>query len=184
MIVNVTSSYKHTIKNGGLSALRDRLIGKKTVKVGFPAGPVEANGVSTAQVAAVHEFGSPSENIPERSFMRSGIIEGEKQQISLNRVNLLRVLVGEMDMQTALGKLGELGKAQIQHKLKIGPFEPLKASTIKARRSRMSPSYRKKLDAKVEAMIAEGKKPGTDFYKPLIDTGHMRDSVTWEIGDD
>lgn len=103
--------------------------------VGFPAGPVEENGTSVAEVAAANEFGVPSKNIPERSFMRSGIREGRADFVRLNKANLIKVLKGEMTMDQALGQLGLMGQGKIQEKIRNGPFVPNAPSTIAAKKS-------------------------------------------------
>ena len=53
-----------------LSQITHKMEGETTVGIGVFG--------SRAEVAAVHEFGSPSKNIPERSFMRSAFNENKK----------------------------------------------------------------------------------------------------------
>lgn len=141
---------------------------KKVVHVGFPeGGPEKENGISVAGVAAVHEFGGG--NVPERSFMRTGLKKGAAQQVQLNKRTLSAVVRGTYTMDQALDALGELGAGQVKREISGGEFAPLDAKTIAARKRKLSKGYARKVS----------KKGGLD--KPLIDTGQMRQSVTYEI---
>ncbi len=122
------------------------------VLVGVPAG-AESQGQPLVQVGAVHEFGSPARGIPERSFLRSTMAERRANFVRLNRKNLRLLVRGETDEARALGELGEYATGQVKRRFVVGPFVPLKASTIARKGS----------------------------SKPLIDTGALRQSIAWEI---
>lgn len=124
------------------------------VLVGYPSGPKEPSGISVAEVAAVHEYGYPEGNIPERSHMRTGIKEGRKDFIRLNKRNLKKVLEGTMTMVQALGQLGAMGVGKIQQKIRSGDFAPLKPETIRRKGS----------------------------SAPLIDKGRMIQALAWLLG--
>ncbi len=124
------------------------------VKVGYAEGAASEEGFPMAAIAAVHEFGAPSKGIPERSFLRSAITENVEFLIKVNKDSLKRVVEGSLTVDQALGRLGEFAKAKVQEKITQGPFAPLKPSTIAAKGS----------------------------SAPLIDTGQMRSSVSWELG--
>lgn len=135
--------------------LKRRLIGERVVKVGFPQGKTEADGTPVALIAATHEFGSPERGIPERSFLRSGMRENQEKYVRLNKVNLVRILRGQLTSEQALGQLGEMAKGDVQQKIRSGDFTPLKPSTVDRKGS----------------------------SKPLIDTGQMVQSVSYELGE-
>lgn len=125
---------------------------KKVVHVGFPeGGPEKENGISVAGVAAVHEFGGG--NVPERPFVRTGIRRGIPEQMALNKANLKAVVHGTLTVPQALGQLGLMAAGHVQQEITEGTFEPLQEATINRKGS----------------------------SKPLIDTGQMRQSVTYEI---
>lgn len=124
----------------------------RIVKVGIPDDASD-EGVSLAMIGAVHEFGVPEKNIPERSFLRSGIKRNREQFIRLNRVNLVKILQGKMAIDTALGLLGEFGKASVQREIRIGEYVPLSEQTVRRKGS----------------------------SKPLIDTGNMIQSITYSV---
>lgn len=135
--------------------LKRRLIGERVVKIGFPQGKTEADGTPVALIAATHEFGSPERGIPERSFLRSGMRENQEKYVRLNKVNLVRILRGQLTSDQALGQLGEMAKGDVQQKIRSGDFAPLKQATMDRKGS----------------------------SKPLIDTGQMVQSVSCELGE-
>lgn len=126
------------------------------INVGVPVGKSEADGTPVALIAAVHEFGSPQKGIPERPFLRTTIQENRAKYVQLNRRNLVEVLNGKMNVEQALGQLGEVAKGDVQAKIASGGFAPLKEATIKRKGS----------------------------SKPLIDTGQLRQSIAWELSND
>ncbi|MDF7681192.1 hypothetical protein PT300_11605 [Enterobacteriaceae bacterium ESL0689] len=69
-------------KGAGLRALeaRIRALGRTKVVIGVPAASNTGrdDGLSTATIAAAHEFGVPG-HIPERSFLRSTLRENKEQ---------------------------------------------------------------------------------------------------------
>ena len=139
-----------------LDRLRQRLVGdNRVVNVGVPEGKREEDGTPVAMIAAVHEFGSPSQGIPERPFLRVAVQRNRQKYVRLNRINLVKMLRGQATVEQALGQLGEMAKGDVQTEIRSGDFAPLKAATIKRKGS----------------------------SRPLIDTGQMVQSIAWELGD-
>ena len=139
-----------------LDRLRQRLVGdNRVVNVGVPEGKREEDGTPVAMIAAVHEFGSPSQGIPERPFLRVAVQRNRQKYVRLNRINLVKMLRGQATVEQALGQLGEMAKGDVQTEIRSGVFAPLKEATKKRK--------------------------GSD--KPLIDTGQMVQSIAWELGD-
>lgn len=125
----------------------------RSVKIGFPQGPTEKDGTPVAMIAAVHEFGVPKKNIPERSFLRSSIHEHMPNYLRLNRANLLRVIRSKITIEAALGLLGQMAAGDAKRMIRNGNFVPLAPSTIRAKGS----------------------------SKPLIDSGTMLQTLTYEV---
>lgn len=139
-----------------LDRLRQRLVGdNRVVNVGVPEGKREEDGTPVAMIAAVHEFGSPSQGIPERPFLRVAVQRNRQKYVRLNRINLVKMLRGQATVEQALGQLGEMAKGDVQTEIRSGNFAPLKPATIKRKGS----------------------------SRPLIDTGQMVQSIAWELGD-
>jgi hypothetical protein len=126
----------------------------RRVLVGVPAGKTETDGTSTAMVAAVNEFGSADGRIPERSFLRGGILGSLPDLISLNAANIQKIARGGFTVLTALNRLGSFAAGKVKAYIVAHDFVPNAPSTI----------ARKKSD------------------RPLVDTGSLRQSITYEIG--
>lgn len=134
--------------------LKRRLMtGKRAVNVGIPEGPKEEDGTPVAMIAAVHEYGAPEHGIPERPFLLVAIQKNRQKYVRLNRINLVKMLHGQMDEGQALGQLGEMAKGDVQLEIRNGDFTPLNPATIKRKGS----------------------------SRPLIDTGQMVQSIAWEL---
>lgn len=108
--------------------------------------------LNMAEIATIHEFGSPAHNIPQRSFLRSALDENKDKIYNL-QVSAFNNVVKGMEVDKALNTVGNVVQGMVQQKIVQGPFEPNAPATIK-------------------------KKGST---RPLIDTGHMRQSVRYLI---
>lgn len=115
------------------------------VRVGLPSGSnAYPDGTSVIMVGAVHEFGSPSRNIPERSYLRSTLMENRRKYKLF---------------------LADLGK-----KIATGAIDSMKALKLLGL----------KVEADVKDTLTDLKVPAlkTRDGNPLIDTGHLRQSIT------
>jgi phage gpG-like protein len=141
----------------GLKALAQRMKeASRSVLVGVPAGEFEESpegAVPMAMVAAVHEFGCPEKNIPERSFLRGGIRRGAPKFQRLNAANLRAIVLGGKTVAEALGQLGAVAAGEVKREFTAGTFAPNKPATIARKGS----------------------------SRPLIDTGSLRQSITWQL---
>lgn len=109
--------------------------------------------ITVAQLAAVHEFGSPKRRIPERSFLRSAIDESA-ETLKRTAVNVARnVAAGKLTATQAATRLGLVAQAKVQRKIVDGPFAPNAPMTVERKGS----------------------------SRPLIDTGQLRQSVSFEV---
>lgn len=88
-----------------------------------------------AMIAAVHEFGSPKMNIPERSYLRSGYdehIDETTKQIE----KFIPVIIGDgIDAEAFLEAVGMELKGKIQQNLVSIETPRLKDETIKRKGS-------------------------------------------------
>jgi len=130
-----------------------RLI-QKTKKRG--AGSVDIGlfgnqGSDLVYYATVNEFGEG--RVPERSFLRSAIDENKEKIRKFVTIEFAKVVKREQTMIKFTKRLGVFGVALVQAKIKKGPFKKNHPITIKRK--------------------------GSD--KPLIDTGRMRQSITFRV---
>ncbi len=125
---------------------------KCRIKVGFQAGATyKDTGEDVVTVAAKNEFGF--QNIPSRPFMRNALEKNRKAANEFAASYLKKVGNASFDVNTFLELMGEFMKSAIQKEISEGDFVPNSPYTIA--------------------------KKGSD--KPLIDTGLMRQSVTYVI---
>lgn len=131
-------------------------LGKLECYAGFQSGPKakERDGdsivdseVDLLDVAMFNELGTSQS--PSRPFMRKSIDDNEEEIFSFCKAQFDRLCSGTATAQNVMQQLAVFEKGLIQAKIKDGDFAPNAPSTIK--------------------------KKGSD--KPLIDTGHMRQSV-------
>lgn len=127
------------------------------VKAGYPmesqkTSDKHGDALTVLEIALVHEFGSPEQNIPERSHVRAAADEGREELNKLTERLVKQIYDGSMTVEAALDILGLKMVSQIQAKIRKGPFQPLKQQTIDRKGSN----------------------------KPLIDTAQMLNSVTFQ----
>jgi len=137
----------------GLAELARRFQTREEVHVGVPEGAKEADGTPIALVAAAHEFGVPSKNIPERSFMRTGLRRALPHLRVLNLDSLKKVAEGIYSIHMALDRLGLVASSAVKREIVTGTFAPLQPATIKRK--------------------------GSD--KPLIDSASLYQAMTWAV---
>ena len=124
-----------------------------SVDIGFPGTATYADGKSLAMVALVNEFGI---GVPERPFMRRTV------QMIMNDPAFMKLFTSLVDptpgdrfrlLPWAWFRIGLYGQSMMQKSITDLKTPPNAPSTI-------------------------ARKGSSD---PLIDTGHMRQSVTWRI---
>jgi len=138
----------------GIAALLKRL-DDGFVNVGILAGEGqhEDSVLTVAQIGFWHEFGAENANIPERSFIRSTINGKAKEIKAVSRAQLKKVINGVTTTEKGLGILGAFTAGLIQEKFTSNNWAPNTAKT----------ELRKGSSA------------------PLIDTGQLRQSISYEV---
>jgi len=132
-----------------ISTLRD--MGRKKVYVGVTKSTNGSRG--NALIAMVHEFGSPSKNIPARSFLRSTVLEQADKYAQIIGETIPNAVASGMSIEDAYAGLGTVAMNDVKRKIANGPFAPLKDTTVKRKGS----------------------------SKPLIDDGDLRKSIKYEV---
>lgn len=128
----------------------------------LPSGPTKVKvGFPAGEVssdildrAVWNHFGT--ETIPERPFLSLAIRNNRGAYRNAMRTSALKILMGETGMRTVLSKLGIKAQGDIQAEIVSLSAPPNAPSTIRQKGS----------------------------SNPLIDSGQMRQSVTWKIEDD
>ena len=105
-----------------------------------------------AVIAAVHEYGAPSRNIPARPFVTQGI-EMNRDRIFRRAQESIAAALRARDPRPHFALVGNEMRTAIQDGIERGTFAPLDPKTIERKGS----------------------------SKPLIDTGDLYNRVGWRV---
>lgn len=161
-----------------------RRLTRQEILVGIPgenAGRKDTDGkpVTNVVLGYVHEFGDPARNIPARPFLVPGVrgalprlIPKLKKagQVAIDLKNISAITKQMIDV-------GNVAATAVQMKITNGPFAPIAEMTKRGRLTRKE-SY-KNASAKRKATMMTKWMAGN--FKPLIDTGAMRQAITFVI---
>ncbi|HGM5253381.1 TPA: hypothetical protein ACKP06_000403 [Serratia marcescens] len=140
-----------------LAQISDGLSSGKSLKVGFLADATYEDGTPVALVAAANEFGKMVMTKAGESYFQlprpffRNMISANSAQWPGEFSQLIRS--SNYDARLALGLMGERIKSQLQDSIRELNSPPLAESTIKRK----------------------------GFDKPLVDTGHMQNSVDYAV---
>lgn len=143
-----------------------KALARSQVLVGVPSTTAEREPepddpapLTNAEVGYIQENGAPEINLPARPFLKPGV-EDEKDAIAARyEKGAKAVLDGRVaNIDSIHEQVGLQAQNAVRAKLTDGPFAPLKDSTLANRRRR-----------------------GRTGEKPLIDTGQLRNSITFVV---
>ena len=123
-----------------------------------PEGGIAPTGMSVVDIATIHEFGYG--NNPARSFLRDTVDDKRRQYMRIAEILSGEVIDGKRDALSALNLLGEKIKADVVQRISDGIPPPLKPETI----------------ARKNEVVGGGL-----ASTPLIDTGQLRQSITYAV---
>ena len=86
-------------------------------KVGWLESAKYEDGTPVAYVAAIQEFGSPKNNIPSRSFMRTTISEQRNKWMELAKSGAKAVVAGNETVRSVVEKIGFQAQGDIGAKI-------------------------------------------------------------------
>jgi phage gpG-like protein len=139
-------------------------IAQRLVLVGIPSETTERKDgepINNATIGYIQENGAPAMNIPPRPFLVPGVADqSDRITEQLKKASQAQLDGNDARATQALNRAGLIGQSGARSKIQSGPFVPLKPSTLAARRRR-----------------------GREGTKPLIDTGQLRNSLTYVIRD-
>lgn len=145
---------------GGVSGLLQRMIdaGKPKVYIGVPSSknPTHKDsGLNMATLLAIHSLGAPSRGIPQRDAIRPPLMQNSRKYTELMAQGFANAFVNATDPREVYEKIGLVASNDVKQYFVEGNFTPLSQKTIDRKGS----------------------------SKPLIDTGELRNSITWEVRD-
>ena len=143
--------------NGGLKGFLERFreIGKPKVYIGVPASKngMHEGGINMATLLAIHVLGAPSRGIPQRDPLRPPLIANAQRYSDLLAIGLKNALANGTDPKLVYEKIGIVATNDVKDYFITGNFKALSEKTIKAKGS----------------------------SKPLIDSGELRNSISYEV---
>jgi hypothetical protein len=132
------------------------------VDVGILGQERAENGMTLAGIGAVHEFGSPVQKIPERSFIRKPI-QNRQHEIVYDVQGNAGHRMATGDVRGIFKDIGIACEQQIQAAFDTSGFGGW---------SPLSENYK----------VRPSGKPVAESSKPLIDTGALRKAITSKVG--
>lgn len=137
-------------------------LGAKDVLVGIPESSTDRKSgdpATNALIGYVQEFGSPANNIPARPFLIPGVSDIQKPASDRLKVAAQRALSGDLSQaEKQLHAAGMMGQNSARAKINSNIQPKLSERTLAARRAR-----------------------GVTRENTLIDTGQLRNSITYVI---
>ena len=131
------------------------------VKVGFFSNARYTNGDYVAMVAATNEYGSIANNIPPRPFMRPAHDKNKEVFAKAIASAVRNAKDGKATFRQGMGLFGEVAVGEVKQAIRDVTSPRLAKATIEARKARHS--------------------KGIASDKPLVDSGIMLQSVSYEV---
>lgn len=134
------------------------------ILVGIPQANVarrddDDTSITNAEIGYLMETGSPSMNLPARPFLVPGVDQVQKPVAAqLGKAARAALDGSAMDVERGFIAAGLTAQNGVRRQINEGNFAPLSEATLAARRAR-----------------------GRTGTKPLIDTGQLRNSVTYVL---
>lgn len=133
----------------------------KIIKVGYFPNAVHVDGTPVALIAATHEHGSVTENIPPRPTLNPALEKNRTKNIESLQRGFNKAVDGKISIDDVLQQIADNSKIDVVREIGALTDPPLSPYTIAQRQAR-------------------SKKIST---KPLIDTGLMQNSVEAVVED-
>jgi hypothetical protein len=164
-----------------LSDLAAKVSEPGTLRVGFLEDATYPNGTPVAMVAAIDEFGAPNAGIPPRPYFRHMIADKSPEWGPA----IGNILPGEdYDATKTLDIVGEGIAGQLRQSIIDTNSPPLSPVTLMLRKMRSENQSLVVTGATVgEAArrVASGESTAGVSAKPLVDSGHMLNSVDHDV---
>jgi hypothetical protein len=160
----------------------------KDVLVGIPDSAPERTDtpITNAQIGYVMETGSPANNLPARPFLIPGVASVQSRCADRLQKGATAALSGNLAGANAqLTAAGLIAKNAVKLKINEGPFAPLSPRTIAQRKNSRQTKSMRKAEKDYFKHLAAGKteQEAQDAagIKPLINTGSLRNAVTFVV---
>ena len=166
-----------------LAEIGRRLGSANTLTVGFYEGATyPGGGINVPTVAAIQEFGAPAAGIPPRPFFRNMVAKHEAEWPGVI-VDQLRKT--DNDASLTLKRLGALVSGELRQSIVDTNEPPLSPVTLMVRKI-IGPNGKATFADVLEARarVKAGETAGDVSSKALVWTGHMLNSIDYEVDDE
>lgn len=157
-----------TMTGEGLAGIFEAIekLTSQEVLVGIPHGESRSDtDMTNAQIGYIQETGSPAMNLEARAFLAPGVEDcQELVSTQLTKAADEALKGNNQGIERCLNRAGMIAQNSVRAKINSGDFAPLSEATLRARR-----------------------RAGKTRTKPLIDTGQLRNSITYiikKVGED
>ena len=153
----------HTLKDNAEKVLEGiSLLGRLRVMVGIPQDETQRDGdapITNAALLYIHENGAPEVGIPARPTLKPGVKDAQVEIERRIRLGGQAALDGKPEsVRNQYAAAGQAGASAVKARINSNTPPPLKAGTLAARRRR-----------------------GVKRTNTLVDTGQMRNAVTYVV---
>lgn len=153
----MSSKNTMTMNLGKLDDLRGKLAKGYSARIGILNNLKYPDGTSVALVGTVQEFGSITNNIPPRSFLRMPLTEKRKELLKdIGKSQGIAKFIDSGNIEKLFQTIGAIGVGIVQQAFETKGFGKWAANKPQT-----------------------AKRKGSD--SPLIDTGLLRKSVTFDV---
>lgn len=151
------------------------------VRVGFLEGATYPDGTKVAMVAAIQEYGAPRARIPPRPFFRNLIAKRSKEWGPAAAALLKQ---NNYDARLTLAMVGDGIAGQLRQSIVDTMSPALSPVTLMLRKMKaQTPGLKvtRKTVGEAARRVKAGESYGGVSTKPLVETGHMLNSISFEV---
>lgn len=170
------TKYQNTLRD-----MANKLAKPGELRVGYMEGSTYPNGTPVAMVGAIQEFGAPKVGIPPRPAIRNMIAAKSPTWPKAVGENLVAT---KYDKDRTLRRMGEGIKGQWQQSIIDTNAPPLSPVTLMLRKMKsqdQSLVVTGKTVAEARSRVAAGESTAGVSIKPLVESGHLLNSVDFEV---
>ena len=165
--------------SAALQAMATAVTSADTVKIGILSGATYPNGTPVAMVAAIQEFGAPRAGIPPRPFFRN-MIAAHQAEWGPATGELLKA--NDYDAAKTLAQVGEAIAGQLRQSIVDTNSPALSPVTLMLRKMQGEGiTITGKQVGVARARVASGESTSGVSTKPLVWTGHLLNSIDYEV---
>jgi len=153
----------------------------KQLSVGFMSGATYPDGTKVAYVAAINNYGAPRRSIPPRPFF-SGMVEQKSPGWGdrLGKALVYTDFNGKRSLELIGAEIaGDLQESIIENDIELSPITVM----LRGMRSQ-GVEVTGKTVGEAAKRVANGDENYGASTKPLVDTGHMLNSVQYDVDDE